>query len=198
MKIYLIRHGQSTSDIENRYGGSYDDDLTDVGRQQAAACANELSQCGIEKLYSSPFKRARQTAEIIGEKLGQDIINVPDMRERDNYGVLTGMRKDEARERYAAQVENLESRSPNHSVQGSEDYKSFVKRITDVFMALLRTPDQTIAVVTHGGPIEAIAREILKIGEFKELSDCAIIGVQKREGYCELDGLTRAELARKG
>lgn len=35
MKIYLIRHGQTTGDVEDRYGGAYDDELTDKGKNEA-------------------------------------------------------------------------------------------------------------------------------------------------------------------
>lgn len=42
MKIFLCRHGQTTGDIEDRYGGDYDDHLTDLGKTQAEELANKL------------------------------------------------------------------------------------------------------------------------------------------------------------
>ena len=48
MKIYLIRHGQTTGDLEDRYGGDYDDHLTEEGEQQAKRLAEKLASSGIE------------------------------------------------------------------------------------------------------------------------------------------------------
>lgn len=59
MKIYLIRHGQTTGDIENRYGGSYDDELTDEGQIQAHNLADKLMNSAIQILFCSPLIRAQ-------------------------------------------------------------------------------------------------------------------------------------------
>jgi broad specificity phosphatase PhoE len=48
MKIYIIRHGETTSDIENRYGGDYDDHLTEKGVNQAKDLSAKLADCGIQ------------------------------------------------------------------------------------------------------------------------------------------------------
>jgi len=73
MKIYIIRHGQATGDIEDRYGGAYDDELTDTGKTQAQELASKLSDSGIQILYCSPLIRAQQTAEILKAKLDCEI-----------------------------------------------------------------------------------------------------------------------------
>ena len=43
MNIYLVRHGQTTGDLENRYGGDYDDHLTELGKQQSAEVPGKLT-----------------------------------------------------------------------------------------------------------------------------------------------------------
>ena len=53
MKIYIIRHGQTTGDVEDRYGGAYDDELTDKGKTQAQELASKLSDSGIKILFCS-------------------------------------------------------------------------------------------------------------------------------------------------
>jgi broad specificity phosphatase PhoE len=47
MKIFLIRHGETTGDEEDRYGGSYDDYLTDLGKEQLEVTANNLPTSAI-------------------------------------------------------------------------------------------------------------------------------------------------------
>ena len=56
MKIFLIRHGESTGDIEDRYGGDYDDSLTEKGFVQAGNLAEQLANEGIELLMHSPLE----------------------------------------------------------------------------------------------------------------------------------------------
>ena len=48
MRIYLIRHGQTTGDVEDRYGGDYDDHLTELGRNQSNDLGVKLQNLGIE------------------------------------------------------------------------------------------------------------------------------------------------------
>ncbi len=73
MKIYLIRHGQTTGDVENRYGGAYDDELSEKGLIQAQELASKIGDSGIQILFCSPMMRAQQTAKILKVKLGCEI-----------------------------------------------------------------------------------------------------------------------------
>lgn len=70
MKIFLIRHGETTGDVEDRYGGTYDDSLTTRGRQQLQETAELLKKSGIEVIFHSPLKRAKESAEIIQREIG--------------------------------------------------------------------------------------------------------------------------------
>jgi broad specificity phosphatase PhoE len=62
MKIFFIRHGETTGDVENLYGGIYDDHLSPKGRDQAQRLAIVLKDKGIERIFSSPLIRAKETA----------------------------------------------------------------------------------------------------------------------------------------
>ena len=190
MIIYLIRHGQTTGDVEDRYGGDYDDELTDLGKQQSSEVAKKLASAGIEIIYSSPKKRAQQTAMIINETVPVALVTLQDFRERNRYGVVTGLTKTEAAEKYPEQVKLL---TDEHStVDGGEDYQSFGQRITDALQKISTGKYQVVAVVTHGGPIRFIFREILKQGEIK-IGDCAYAKLENKNGTYivrELDGIT--------
>ena len=98
MKIFLIRHGETTGDIEDRYGGSYDDHLTEHGRQQLQETATRLAGQQIDRIYSSTLIRAKESAEIINAELKTDIEFLDGLQERD-YGVLGGLTKEEALEK---------------------------------------------------------------------------------------------------
>ena len=173
MKIFLIRHGETTGDLEERYGGDYDDHLTDRGMKQAEALADNLRNNNIERIFTSPRIRARETSQIVANNLSVPVEVVEDLRERNAYGVLTGMTKAEASERYPKEVESLIDYSSN--IAGAEKYEDFKSRVINIFGELCHRPLNTIAIITHGGVVRCFTREVLKLGEFKSLGDCAII-----------------------
>jgi probable phosphoglycerate mutase len=195
VKIYLIRHGQTTGDLEDRYGGDYDDHLSPKGRKQAEALARSLKGKGIETIHHSPRIRATETARIVGNALKVKLKSARGLRERNNYGILTGMKRAEARKMYAGQVKELQ-RSIRHHVKGSEGYAPFKRRVLAAFRRIAENPSyQSVAVITHGGYISCIARELLHLGEFKSLGDCAIIAIAAEKRKLRLTGLSNAVLA---
>ncbi len=180
MKIYLIRHGETTGDVEDRYGGDYDDHLSEKGKVQCAELAKKMKNKGIQIIYYSPRIRAKETVEIINQSIEAKLEQAHDFRERNSYGVLTGLVKSDAKLKYSKEVEKIQKDKLRHSVKNSEPYDSFKKRIVDVFEKITSSKKySTIAIVTHGGPISCIFREILKLGEFEFLGDCAIIEIEK-------------------
>jgi broad specificity phosphatase PhoE len=171
MKIYLIRHGQTTGDIENRYGGDYDDELTGEGEIQAHKLADKIANSGIQVILCSPLIRAQQTAKIINTKLHCEIKTIKDLKERNQNGILTGMIREEAKLKYPELSEQV--KDYRNQIQGAESYDDFVARIKKAFMEISNATNySTIGIVTHGGPIRAIFREILKDREI-DIADCA-------------------------
>lgn len=191
MNIYLVRHGQTTGDVENRYGGDYDDHLTALGVQQSRGVAEKLAKLNLEIIYISPKKRARETAQIIKENAGPHIplTVVPDFRERNRYGVITGLIKEDAASKFPDQVKKLEDE--HTTLTNGEDYDIFGKRIKAALAKIHSGNYSNIAVVTHGGPIRYIFREILKKGEI-EIGDCAYAKLSNDNGaytLLELNGI---------
>lgn len=171
MEIYLIRHGQTTGDIENRYGGSYDDHLSDGGEVQAHKLAEKLANSGIQIILCSPLMRAQETAEIVNTKLKCEIKTVEGLRERNQNAVLSGLTRDEAKEKYPELVEQV--KDYRNTIPGAESYEDFVKRIKKAFTETMNSVGySTIGIMTHGGPIRVIFREILKDREI-DIADCA-------------------------
>ncbi len=108
-KLVLIRHGQSTWNLENRFTGWTDVGLTDQGAQEALAGAQALHEGGYEFdiAYTSVLKRAIKTLWIVLEELGQEWIPVYrawQLNER-HYGALQGLNKAETAKKFGeAQV----------------------------------------------------------------------------------------------
>lgn len=174
-----MRHGQTTGDIEDRYGGDYEDHLTDLGKTQAKELANKLLNLSIEKIYYSPRIRATETAEIIEQvtKIPLELKN--DLRERNAYGILTGKLKSESEKKYPDLIELL--KNPKATISGAEDYKDFKNRVKSVFDKITNSGLNTVGIVTHGGFISCFLREIIGL-ERKSLGDCAMIELEYKDG----------------
>ena len=102
--LVLLRHGQSQWNLENRFTGWVDVDLTEQGRQEAAAAGALLRSKGFQfdRAYTSVLKRAIRTLWITLDALDQMWIPVQNdwrLNER-HYGALTGLNKSETAARY--------------------------------------------------------------------------------------------------
>lgn len=153
MKIFLIRHGETTGDIEDRYGGSYDDHLTDRGRAQLADTAQKLKGSSIEIIFHSPLIRACESAEIIKGEIRCDLRKIDGLRER-HYGVLTGLTKNEAIEKYPEVVEA--HKNPMNTDPEGESFTEFDTRVIAAFKEIINEPYQMIAILAHGGSLKRI------------------------------------------
>lgn len=96
--IFWVRHGQSTwNAIDRMQGHELSPPLTDLGRAQSAQAADALVDQGVVHLLSSPATRALETAAVIGERLGLDVITEPLLLEKgldeDVAQVLTRIQK---------------------------------------------------------------------------------------------------------
>ena len=70
MKLYFVRHGESTANLLREFSNSgFKHPLTEAGVEQARLVAHSLSGLQVERIYSSPVMRAVQTAQILGESL---------------------------------------------------------------------------------------------------------------------------------
>jgi len=170
MKIYIIRHGETTGDVEDRYGGDYDDHLTAKGKDQAGKLARKIKSFGIKKIFTSSRIRAKETSDVINKSLGVDVEILKDIRERNHYGILTGMIKSDAKKKYPKLVDLVGSYK--NTIKGAEDYESFQKRVKKALEVVGKSGFDTVAIVTHGGPIRMIFREILRHDKIL-VDDCA-------------------------
>ena len=81
--IFWVRHGQSTwNAIDRMQGHELSPPLTDLGRAQSAQAADALVGRGVVHLLSSPATRALETAAVIGERLGLDVVTEPLLLEK--------------------------------------------------------------------------------------------------------------------
>lgn len=192
MNIYLTRHGESTSDVKEKYDGDYDDHLTGNGLRDAQTLAEKLNGKGIEVIFTSPKIRARETAQVISDALRCETIVENDLAEQDIYGAFVELGKDQPEEEYRRLGEILVNR--DNAVDGSETYEDFKERVLKSFSDITKQAFGAIVIVTHGGPIRCIFREILGLGEFQKIGNGAIIQLKKEGSIFSVVNLDNAVL----
>lgn len=192
MRVIFIRHGQTTGDVEARYGGEYDDHLTLEGERQSEALREELKDKKIAILISSPFIRARETADIISQGLIPITVE-KGFKERNSYGILTGMNRNEAQEKFPILVERLKDRLD--TIDGAESYEDFRMRIHEAFNRLsINSPHECVGVIWHGGPMRTLFRDVLKKGELgKDIGNCAWVELHEENGALTIKDSRRIE-----
>ena len=94
MELYLIRHGQTDWNKEGRLQGSVDIELNENGRAMAKAAGIRLNEVFFDKIYSSPLKRAYETAELIRNNRNLEIIVDESLREI-SFGAMEGTTYDD-------------------------------------------------------------------------------------------------------
>ena len=115
IKLVLVRHGQSEWNLENRFTGWTDVDLTEQGIREAKEAGKVLKEKGyhFDLAFTSLLKRAEHTLELILDEMGEQNIEIKrswKLNER-HYGALQGLNKDETREKYGAEQVLLWRRS---------------------------------------------------------------------------------------
>ena len=89
-RLILVRHGETQANREKRFAISGDIPLTELGRQQARQAAGRIAMLfQPQRIFSSSFRRARETGEIIGEVLDLPVEILEGIQERD-LGILKG------------------------------------------------------------------------------------------------------------
>ncbi len=160
MKIFFIRHGEAMDDLENKYGGWYDPQLSPKGRETSGQAALQLEDIakGAGLILSSPLKRALETAEIINQKFNLPIETSVYLKERNTYGLLCGENKDEAKRKYPELVAAYDN---SEEVLGYESYDFFLKRVMAAVEKLKELKQEIIICVTHGKFLGAFFKDVL-------------------------------------
>ena len=140
MKLVLTRHGESQRNLENRFTGWVDVDITDKGRQEAIKGGQTLKELGLtfDVAYTSYQKRAIKTLNLFLEEL--DLLWIPvykswRLNER-HYGALQGLNKAETAEKYGDEQVHIWRRSfdvaPPQVDKNSDMYPGNIDRYKDI------------------------------------------------------------------
>ena len=150
-ELILARHGETDWNRENRFQGRADPPLNALGRRQSAELADALAGEAIARVYTSPLRRASETAGIVADRLGLEVEPLEPLQEID-VGAWSGLTREEVAATFPAEYARWLERAP-HGFENGETYEQLAARVVPAIRDLAaRHPSETVLVVTHGGP----------------------------------------------
>lgn len=161
--LVLVRHGQSDWNLKNLFTGWKDPDLTAQGVAEAKAAGEKLAKLGIkfDVAFTSVLARAQKTCQLILDGVGQSNLQTfkdQALNERD-YGDLSGLNKDEARQRWGEEQVHIWRRSYDVQPPGGESLKDTVARVLPYFVQAIlprvMNGERTL-VAAHGNSLRAL------------------------------------------
>ena len=165
--LVLIRHGQSKWNEKNLFTGWKDPGLTAKGVEEAKSAGIQLRAEGFQfdVMFTSDLLRAQKTGEIILKELG--VTNLPVVKnqalnERD-YGDLSGLNKDEAREKWGDEQVHIWRRSFDTPPPGGESLKGTAERVLPYFkkeILPLLLEGKNILIAAHGNSLRSLVMEL--------------------------------------
>jgi broad specificity phosphatase PhoE len=165
--LLLARHGETDWNREYRWQGHADVPLNDRGRAQAAELAERLADAGIGAVYSSDLARARETAEIVGARLGLPVTPDGALREID-VGEWSGLTTPEVQARFPEGLQR-HAKGGDGWERGETHDELQERAVGAVSRIAAQHEGETILVVIHGGTIRALLAhaEGLPLREFR-------------------------------
>jgi len=156
MDLILVRHGEIPSNIKRVYAGRSPEYLTDRGVRQAEEVAARLSGLNIDGIYTSPIRRAVQTAEIISTQLNV-ALEINDAFRELEMGPWEGMSEADIAEEYPEEWDTWNKRPAELRLPGRETLDELLKRVISGIQGLYVEKDRKHAVlVTHVAIIRVI------------------------------------------
>ena len=185
-ELLLVRHGETDWNRERRFQGHADPPLNQAGRVQARELAKSLAGEGIDAIYTSDLRRARETAEIVAARVGSDVVALRELREID-VGDWQGLTWPEIEERHPDGAARWHR--DGHGWDGGETYDQLRERIVAALRVIAeRHPRQRVLVVGHGGTVRATRAFVEGVsvvesrGRSPAIGNCEVFRVVTEDG----------------
>jgi len=150
--LILARHGETDWNRDGRFQGHADPPLNEQGREQARTLAAALDDQPLVAIYSSDLRRAHETALVVAERKGLDVVVDPDLRERD-VGEWSGLTLPEIEERFPKELRRFRE----EGVSIGESRESLSRRVVAAVRRIAEAhPRGSVLVVTHGGALRSL------------------------------------------
>ncbi|MGO2358983.1 MAG: 2,3-bisphosphoglycerate-dependent phosphoglycerate mutase [Mesonia sp.] len=160
-KLFLVRHGQSKWNLDNRFTGWQNVDITALGQLEAEQAGQILKEEKIDEAFTSKLIRAQHTLKIILNEMGKTdtpVIIDEALNER-SYGDLEGLNKAETAKKFGAEQVHIWRRSFDIAPPGGESLKDTYNRVIPYFEHFIMPQLQAqknVIIVAHGNSLRAL------------------------------------------
>lgn len=161
MELYLIRHGRTNENIKGVYLGSSNPSLDKKGIDESYEIKKKVKNLDMDKIYVSPLKRCKETAEIIFENI--EIEEVDELREID-FGAWEGKSYKEISVEYLNEFQKFIDNYREFEFPEGENFKEFYERVKKVILNIKNSGLERVAIVAHEGTLRVILCHLLGIG----------------------------------
>ncbi|HSP70967.1 MAG TPA: histidine phosphatase family protein [Gaiellaceae bacterium] len=179
--ILLVRHGETDWNRERRWQGHADPPLNAAGRRQAEQLAELLVADPPSAVYSSDLTRARETAEIVADRLSLPLFLDPRLREAD-VGEWSGLTAPQIEERYPEGV--ARRLAGGTGWDHGETYEQLRERVLEALHEIAAANDgRAVLIVTHGGPMGQVWLACgLSHDDRPRVGNCELLGFEIGDG----------------
>ena len=163
-RLFLLRHGETQANIEQRYQGQGESHLSELGIEESQELSNFLAREDFCAIYSSTLLRSYETAKIVAKPHKLDVTKIDDLKER-NYGIWENMKFDEIRAKYPALYGSWLIDPGKTLIPGAETLEAMQKRgVTAIESIIEKHRGKTFCVVGHGGMNRTILFHFMNLG----------------------------------
>lgn len=160
MNVYFVRHGESEGNKKKIHQGE-NVPLSKIGKVQAEAVAKRLKNLGIDIIYSSPYLRAKQTAEIISKELKLPIEYWEQLKELRRPTDLEGLKYSDPRASKIKKAIKENQTKPDWKYSDDESYNDLINRAGKVEKHIFNQhKDQNVLCISH---IQILVMIVMKI-----------------------------------
>ncbi|MFC6177664.1 histidine phosphatase family protein [Companilactobacillus huachuanensis] len=180
VELYVVRHGETDTNHEGRINGHATNlDLNTQGVQQVKDLDEHVNINYFDEVYSSPLKRAIQTAEILNHGVHQIIID--DRLSEINYGSWDGLKMIETKRKYPDAFDENAYVLPNYTKYaiGGEENEHVYSRVKDFIKDMSNKGDKKILIVCHGFISRSFCKVITGIPNISDIVQPDNAGVSK-------------------
>lgn len=161
MRLILVRHAETIANQEKKYLGHTDSNYTKKGLLQIDFLLSQLFNQNIDLLYCSPLNRTLKIAQLISNKIQKDYIIEPALKEM-NFGIFDNLTYKEIEYYYPWEWNSWCKDTSNYKIPNGERFSDVFFRVKN-FIESIKSIDQNILIITHGGVIRIIMTYLLDL-----------------------------------
>jgi probable phosphoglycerate mutase len=201
--VYLVRHGETESNLARLYAGRKAEPLTRTGRAQVARLAEHLAGVGLAQIWTSSVDRALESARLVADRLGLGV-RVDERLDEMRLGPWEGRTEDEVARDFPAEYALWLTQPDRVALEGRETLAELASRVSSVVADAQKAGD-SVLLVSHVAPIRVAVLSALRypLGAYKQVAIpnacCIKLDHPSRQAARFPQGASlRAELERAG